>query len=409
MNSIPLLAQRIDRIMAAIRRKHPLCRPEQEADFFSLPLSSNGQPDHKVVVWYPTQGCSWARKGGCTMCNFGRNDKNYSPAESLDIFDKMLSRIYPAIKKTYIGTGGSFLDDHENPRELRLGVLRRLERFPYLTCVGAETRPDFVTKENLTETIENLPAGVKEFILGFGLESSSDLISRVALNKGNVKEDYLRAIRVIKEVDRDFPHLNVTFETYVLLKPPFLSEWEAIDDAVRSVEWSFAAGAVNVVVFTNTVKKGTLCALLSNMDAEVPLRFCPPYLYSALEVLKILPPRLAVKTFIQGSISGITPQKQPRNCPYCSTLLSGTITAFNYYHDLALLTAASEFRCRCREEWMAELNTPLPPLSERIVGYLDRIEETQRREQIIEKVKKRLRATWAGLKRLKKNISRSRL
>ena len=370
--------------MAALRKRHPLCKPEQESGFFSLPLSINGQPDHKVLVWYPTRGCSWARKGGCTMCNFGKNDKNYTVSESLDIFDKMLSRIHPAIKKIHIGTGGSFLDASENPHEIRLEVLRQLDRFPYLIGVGAETRPEFVTKKNLTETIENLPAGVKEFTLGFGLESSSDLISRVAFNKGNVKDDYLRAIRVIKEVNRDFPRLNVTFETYVLLKPPFLSEWEAIDDAVRSVEWSFAAGAVNVVVFTNTVKKGTLCALLSNLKEERPLQFRPPYYYSALEVLKILPPQLAARTIVQGSTSGITPQEQPRGCSFCSSLLSGTFTAFNYYHDLALLTAASEFRCRCREDWMAELNTALPPLSERIVGYLDRIEEAQKREQIPE-------------------------
>ena len=166
------------------------------------------------------------------------------------------------------------------------------------------------------------------------------------------------------------------------LSPPFCRSGKAIDDAVRSVEWSFAAGAINVMVFTNTVKKGTLCALLSNMDAEEPLRFHPPYFYSALEVLKILPPQLAARTIVQGLTSGITPQEHPRGCPHCSTLLSGTLTAFNYYHDLALLTTASEFRCRCREDWMAELNRPLPPFPERIEGYLDRIEESQKKEQI---------------------------
>lgn len=110
---------------------------------------------------------------------------------------------------------------------------------PKLASVGLETRPGLVTVKKLLHAVESLPAGVADLTLGFGLECLDPLVRDVAINKGYNTNQIDRAIEVIDRVNAAQSRVQVDFEIYVLLKPLFLTEREAIDEAARTIKWSF--------------------------------------------------------------------------------------------------------------------------------------------------------------------------
>ena len=69
----------------------------------------------------------------------------------------------------------------------------------------------------------------KPFELAFGLETSSDRIRRDSINKGFTFEDFIRAAETARKN-------GATVKAYLMLKPLFLSERQAIEDIVRSID-----------------------------------------------------------------------------------------------------------------------------------------------------------------------------
>jgi len=125
-----------------------------------------------------------------------------------------------------IFTSGSFLDEQEVPREARDAILKTLADDPRVVKVLVETRPNFVTEENVQKCLKILKN--KPFELAFGLETSSDRIRRDSINKGFTFRDFIRAA----EIARKF---GATVKAYLMLKPLFLSERQALEDIVRSI------------------------------------------------------------------------------------------------------------------------------------------------------------------------------
>ncbi len=65
--------------------------------------------------------------------------------------------------------------------------------------------------------------------MAIGLETSSDLIRKHSINKGFTFRDFVNAAEVAKVN-------GVAVKTYLMLKPPFLSEKQALEDIVTSVK-----------------------------------------------------------------------------------------------------------------------------------------------------------------------------
>ena len=190
----------------------------------------NGIQIETLTVIFKSAGCSWGKAGGCTMCGYVYDCASEPP--TLEDYKTQLSRTIKKADKfsefmVKIFTSGSFLDEQEVPREARDVILKTLANDSRIIKVLVETRPNFVTEENVAYCVQILKN--KPFELAFGLETSSDRIRKDSINKGFTFRDFVCAAK-ISQIH------GATVKAYLMLKPPFLSELQALEDIVRSID-----------------------------------------------------------------------------------------------------------------------------------------------------------------------------
>jgi archaeosine synthase beta-subunit len=371
------LVQRVRRSAASFRKHHPLTQAPWSASSYPLAAYVHGRPAVKTLVWFPGPGCTWSEAGGCLMCNFGESAPGLSRTSPDELLRAHLSELDPATAHVHLGPGGSFYDDRETPPEVRSAVLQVLSSLPVLRTVGVETRPNLVTLDNLLSTVEALPSGVDRLILGFGLECYDDLLRELAVNKGYSRSSLLRAADVIARANAERQRVVVEFETYVLLKPPLLTEGEGVEEALRTIEWSFRAGASTVALFMNTIKDATVQShLAAHHDLSPPLRYQTPYLRSAVEVLRRLPQWAQARTSVLGVQSGVVATDGPRGCDRCGPFLLGALYAHAFVRSPEVIDRAAQSWCPCRDEWAAQMAhfdpAPLHDRARQLVDLMDR-------------------------------------
>ena len=180
---------------------------------------------------------------------------------------------------------------------------------------------------------------------------------------------------MIDEVNARQSRAHVHFETNVMIKPLFLSEAEGIDEAIRTVEWSYANGASTAVLFLNTIKDATLQQVLSEADAPLPIRFAPPYLRCGVEAVRRLAADQRARTVLLGLQSGVLAEGMPRGCELCRPVLLGALMAHNFTREASVLESAAASHCPCRGAWEAELaSVPAESIQDRISAGLDLLE-----------------------------------
>ncbi len=306
----------------------------------------------QLVILLPGAGCAWAKKsGGCYMCGFNRSNYRYSGGRLLPacIFRGMLrlalARTSAEILAIY--NGGSFLNPEEIPIAIPGWLSERVAKHPHVRQLFMESRPEFVTPERIQMMVEAL--GGKELKVGIGLECVTDIIREKCVNKGFSLSEYEKAVNTVKVC-------GAHVLTYVFLKPLFLSESEAIEEAVKTISYAFATGADEVALESAFVQEGTLMH-------ELFLRgeYKPPWLWSIIEVVKRTQNMGPV--YVGGFNDEPPPIAIPSNCSECSHKVEETLQLFREMHNVSFLGA---LRCGCLREWKRELWESVPPLGERI-------------------------------------------
>ncbi|HUT27193.1 MAG TPA: archaeosine biosynthesis radical SAM protein RaSEA [Methanomassiliicoccales archaeon] len=283
----------------------------------------DGKKEKALVAIFRTRGCHWSRKCGCSMCGY-----NVESLEGIGVpeltaqLEAVLSR-YEGEGMVKLYTSGSFLDPMEIPEEVRDRIL---SSFDNAKQVLFESRPEFVTPE----TLQHLP---DHSAVALGLESASDKVLRCSVRKGFGTKDYLRAAEAVNS--RGFP-----VRTYLLLKPPYLTESAAIDDTLRSVKFA-APYSDSISINPLNVQKETLVEGLWRRGD-----YRPPWIWSLFEVLKSKAELPGVRLF--SSPSGAGTQRGVHNCPDCDRRLLDILEKFNFEQDVELLGG---HHCHCRKEW----------------------------------------------------------
>jgi radical SAM enzyme (TIGR01210 family) len=378
-NDLTALVRRMSTVARRFRQTHPLNELDDESGVYYLPTGTQGSSHFKPLVWFPSRGCVWSLSGGCTMCNFGMTSRQLDMDEVLAQWDQLLERLGEGIQRLHIGPGGSFFTDAEVPAAVRVAVIRRLARLPFLRAVGMETRAPFVTEQKLEEVVSALPPSVERLTLGFGLECVSDLPRLVCINKGYGPTEILRTLDIMRTVESRHAGLTIAFEAYVMLKPIFMSEQEAIGEALQTIDWVLRHGGETAVLFLNTVKENTLQAVLAG-PLEKPSSICyrPPFLRSAIEVLLQLPDEWREKTVVLGPQSAMPAHQLPKSCALCSWPLNGALVAHNLYRDPAVLHGAAAIVCPCKDEWEQELGADSETLVARATRGIEWLESEAR-------------------------------
>jgi archaeosine synthase beta-subunit len=277
----------------------------------------NGKIVPSLTVVLTTKGCSWARRDGCTMCGY-ISDSN--PDVQASDIQKQFHGVLAQYGKTYeivkIFTSGSFLDQSEVPIDVRDAILADLRDTPK---VIVESRPEFVTPE-ICNDISRINEHVE---VAIGLETSNDCIRDNNINKGFSFRDFIRA--------SEAAHANgFTVKAYLLLKPPLLTEREALEDALQSVR-DATPHADTISLNLCNVQKGTLVERLWKKGL-----YRPPWLWTAVEVLKRTQ---EAATVICDPVGGGS-RRGPHNCGKCDREVIAEIKEFSLYHNSASFTAS---------------------------------------------------------------------
>jgi len=278
------------------------------------------------VIILKTVGCSHFREGGCSMCGYNvGSDPNASPESILRQFEHGL-RDVGDVRLLKVYTSGSFLDECEVPLEAsRKMLLHCRDKNVRLLF---ESRPEYVSPKRLDE----LMAIHDDIEVALGLESSNDRILKYSINKGFKAEDYEKAARLLAEKGLDV-------RTYVLLKPPFITESEAISDSISTVK--FAAKMSDTVSLNPVnVQRGTLVEKLWRNWA-----YRPPWLWSVLEVLRATTDT-DVKMLCEPTGGGR--ERGAHNCGECDDVILHSLKSYSLSQDPAKLGSPD---CECKEVW----------------------------------------------------------
>ena len=355
----------IKRIMREIRKKIPIASYDTTnvALFDNNHVAClNGESTGRVIIELRASGCEWALKsGGCTMCG-ETVEATRSKEVSSYSYIKQISRVieehdfkgYPVV---CIYNSGSFLNDRELPPRVRRGILEILSENADIKKIIIETRPEFITKEKVVE-IRNI-AKDKIVELGVGLESINDEIRKHCINKGFTLKEFEKSVIKVKGI--------LELLVYVLIKPPFLTEKEGIEDAIQSAKYALNFGAKAVSFEPCSMQKYTLVELLCKYKL-----WRLPWLWSVIEVAKATNP-IAQNVDAEMRLGGYEFLPRPlltaynginyKPCKNCNDIIKKAIREYNKTNDISQFDTLS---CSCKEDWRKELHKKSPPLQERI-------------------------------------------
>ena len=289
---------------------------------------AGGRKVDAMVMIMRTNGCCWVKEGGCTMCGYREASMHdVTEADLLSQLEQALSR-YKGEPFVKIYTSGSFLDDNEVPPAVRERIF---EAFSGCERILFESRPEFITEESLA----HVP---KTVTVALGLESSDPEVLRTAVHKGFTPADIERAGRLLKSK-------GLGVRTYLLLKPPFMTEAMAIEDAVRSARFADA--------FSDEISVNPLNVQRATYVERIWKRgeFRPPWIWSLIEVFRQLSGTVSAR--LMSSPSGGGASRGVHNCGECDECALAAIERFSFSQDPADL----QVECSCRGRWEAYLRS----------------------------------------------------
>ena len=295
-----------------------------------------GEVKSTLTAIFLSGGCSWNR---CRMCGY-KNDRDCSPKpELIEHMKAQVSWLGDNFKpEEYelgkIFTSGSVFD----PNEVPLEVLDTFGTFFRGKPLVAESRCEYVTEEALERLLSTLDDGQEHpLTVAIGLETTNDAIREKSIDKGNTFEDFKKAADIAHKA-------GASIKAYLMMKPLFLTEREAMEDMQKSI--------AEVTPYADMISMN-LCTVQGKTELEQYWQrgsFRPPYLWSAVKVL--LDAEVFVSCdpvgggFKRGPHNG---DKQVEGC--LDKEIVAAINAYSLSGDKSVLQEVWDAGANCREEW----------------------------------------------------------
>ena len=288
------------------------------------------------VIILRTKGCTWSLKSGCTMCGY------FNDSLLDEIADKDLLKQFELAIKNYKGerfvkifNSGSFLDDKEISPKVRLEILNILSK--KVKKISVESRPEYITDKILLDIKKIINS--KIFEIGIGLETANDIVRKKTINKGFNFVQYKKAADILKKY-------NYKLKTYVLVKPPFLTEKESIFDCINTIDK--IKDITNVVSLNPVnVQRYTMVEYLWKRN-----KYRPPWLWSILEILKN-GKKIIGNKIIKCDIVGGGNIRGAHNCGKCDGKILKAIKLFSLNQNINELNVID---CDCYDKWLDQID-----------------------------------------------------
>jgi hypothetical protein len=269
------------------------------------------------------------------MCGYF-NDSLLTDVSEEDLsvqFDNAMQN-YKGEKIVKLFTSGSFLDPSEIPAAIQHKILSTLTQ--HAEKISVESRPEYITEKSLGTIQKNI--SLKQFEIGIGLETSNDLVREKAINKGFTFQDYKKAVVLLKK------H-KVHIKTYVLLKPPFLTEKESLNDCINTAKDTSSYTDLLSLNPTN-IQRHTVVEYLWKRN-----QYRPPWLWSIVEFLQ--QSNNITDAFVKCDVVGGGSTRGPHNCGVCDKKVLQAIEEFSLTQKKEVFNGLS---CSCQEQWRDQLD-----------------------------------------------------
>jgi uncharacterized Fe-S cluster-containing MiaB family protein len=325
-------------------------------------LDEDNTPDgvkRSLTIILNTGGCRWARAGGCTMCGYVAESVeggSVSHASLMRQVEKCLDhereRADEPADLVKIYTSGSFLDEREVPAETRAAIA---DTFADRERMVVESLPDFVDAGKVRDfTDRGLDTDV-----AVGLETATDRVRHDCVNKYFDFADFETACAEAREAASEgrspsgsragdareaaTDDVDAGVKAYLLMKPPFLSEPEAVADMKRSVRHCASVDGCHTVSMNPTnVQRHTMVEELYHAGG-----YRPPWLWSVCEVLRDTTDAEAI---VVSDPVGHGSDRGPHNCGDCDDRVQTAIKDFDLRQDPSVF---DQVDCECEATWDA--------------------------------------------------------
>lgn len=302
--------------------------------------SWEGRTQKAMTLILRTRGCTWDYQHGCTMCGYFTDTAHRKVSEEQLIAQWRNARSQYAgetILKIY--TGGNFFDPTEVMDGAQTTILSEAAEAGFRLII-VENRPEYCKPELLRRHSELLAAKGARVMVALGLESSSDEVCDKCINKGYGFTEFVEAATACRAN-------GVLVKSYLLLKPPFLTEDETVEDIVQSVA-DCAPHSDIISVNPTNVQKFTLVETLWK-ERE----FRSPWLWSVVEVLRRSRPSLPSTVVLKSDPVGGGNSRGAHNCGVCDAEILKHVESYNATQDPAFIEAADAVSCACRRLYEA--------------------------------------------------------
>jgi len=251
--SYPRLSlQRDDWILARRPRRNTLDPLQPYAFFVEDEYSAAGEIVPVATVLLTNKECPWR----CLMCDLWRNTLTETvPAGAIPAqIEYALQRLTPA-RQIKLYNSGSFFDLQAVPLQDHPTIAGQVAGFDR---VIVESHPALIG-ENCFRFRDRL-AGRLE--VAMGLETAhSEILER--LNKRMTIDQFAAAARLLRKHDIDL-------RVFILVKPPFMGEDEAVEWAKRSLEVAFDCGATAATLIQTRGGNGAMEELAAAGEFSPP-------------------------------------------------------------------------------------------------------------------------------------------
>jgi len=352
------LRQMLSRIALGIRRSR------LEAGLLDKPFSTmdyefyeGGRAFKRKKIILAAAGCTAAT---CTMCpipneafyglriNFTPEDfirQFYSGFEDEPIDSYQLISVY---------NSGNWFANKEIPAAARQSIYKIIAQSQ---CEGimVESLPQFITPQAIAEAKTYLDG--KRLFVGIGLQSADDVVRNLCINTTCTKAQFERASHLLWEN-------GYTPKVYLMVKPPFLTEREAVIETVQSIQYVSSLGYKDVSICPTRIAPYTIVAELARLGL-----YCTPSLWTIVDILHQVNTICNIRIACLDVDGRDGDTDYPRTCASCTHVLLKALRIFNSERDLSVFTTLD---CSCRASHLEEMDAiDTRPLVDRVYAFLE--------------------------------------
>ena len=313
-----------------------------------------GKAVNRVMIVLRSNGCQhYKTNGGCSMCahlNGSPLTVKITHEHYVEQWNSVLDGTFNESETTSFNLNdypvvcvynlGSLLNPEEIPLETIMYIFNTLNEFKGVKKVIIESRAEYVT-EDVLKAIRSVFEGVVE--VGIGVESTNYLVRELCHHKA------IKDTKIISEAVENLRKYGMKALAYVNFKPVFLTESEAINDAIRTSIDCFKVFNFDAVSIEPTSLQENS---LANFMYELGI-YRVPWLWSLRDIIhgiyeELQAQKLDIRLggyFDEEVLSGsqgtgfaekneIFPHMTSSNCSHCTNRFIDAIKKFNMTYDV---------------------------------------------------------------------------